>query len=484
MIRLPDIPGQPRTNIGAPGVSARAIGAGAVALGDVATAIAGVSDQFHATAVRIQRVENARKLSEKRNELSQAYAQHQIDLQTDPDPVSRMQKTRAFLSNAKGGIESDELPPELRQNLAVYYDDFASKALINQGADSANLSMQRAKLAFQNEITNANQTLDRTKLETALATAQDAGVILPEETDPFIRDFERSVASTELDLAIQEEPGLVLEDMQREDFFTRFPGLNPTDMPRIQSAARSSIQRKRSEEMDLIEAALIEGKLTPEDLEGASFLTPKDIAQVKSAMADARPPDTSKHSAAWDHLFKLREDFKNPAVSDEQYAERWNETRSSIFGLLPPAFQGDLKQELSYRSPANRRIGEVEERPDAQARDFGTLMTARIKKAFDDGLLGDVTDPASATAKKAYTRMEDARAEVIRYIRQNPQATFPEIREFTTRALGGTLDDGDTDAPLIPSAPPAVSFDTRLNSVLGLPGGTAESSDALLPPKP
>jgi hypothetical protein len=235
--------------------------------------------------------------------------------------------------------------------------------------------------------------------------------------------------------------------------------------------------------MDIIEAALLNGELTEKDLEQARYLTDEDRARAKAALSDTQPPDTSKHSQAWDALFQLREDFKNPAVTDEQYAEKWNETRSGILGLLPPAFQGDLKQELSYRSPANRLQGQPDARPDASAKDYATLATARIKKAFDDSLLGDVTDPKSEAAKKAYTRMEDTRAATIQFIKQNPNATWPEVRDFTAKALGTSLDDGE-DVPIVPAAPAPVSFDTRMNGLLGIPEGTGEASGALLPPPP
>jgi hypothetical protein len=484
MIRLPDIPGLQGSPINAPGASAQAMGASGVALGKLASSINQVSEYFHGVAVDVQKVENARQLSEKRFALAKEYSDLTLDLQKEPDPATRLERVQGWVESKRGMLDGEDVPPALRDSLRTYFDDFASRAVIHQAQDSANLELKRGKLAFQNEIDAAIANQDMAGLEVALDTAQSAGVILPEERDPFIADFQRTVTGTDLDLALEEEPALVAADLEREDFLSRHPGLTPADLPRLKRAADGAMQRKRSEEMDLIEAALIEGKLNPEDLEATTYLTPKDVARAKAAMADLRPPDTSKHSQAWDHLFKLREAFQNPAVTDEDYAKVWNDTRSGILDLLPPAFQGDLRQELSYRSPANRMQGQPDARPDAAAKDYATLATSRIKKAFDDGLLGDVTDPKSPAARAAYTRMEDARADVIRFIKQNPNASFPEIREFTTKALGGTLDDGDDEGLLIPAAPAPVSFDTRLNNLLGIPGGTAEATGTLLPPKP
>jgi hypothetical protein len=483
MIRLPDIAAQPSTGINMPGVSASAIGAQAAGIGDLGKALMGVSDQFTETALRLQKVANARQISEKRFALAESYAEHRNELQKDPDPVSRMEKTRAFLQQAKSMVDGEDMPEAVRLELGNHFENFASNAVILQSEDSARLEVSRAKAAFQNEITAATRNQDRAGLEVALSTAESAGVLLPEEKEPFIADFERTVTGTQFDAALEEMPEEVLKDIERPDFSARFPGMTPEDVPRLRSAARSNIQRKRGEEMDIIEAALMTGNLSGADIEAARYLTDEDRVRVSAALSETEPPDTSKHSQVWDALFKLRKDFKNPAVTDEQYAEKWNETRSGILGLLPPAFQGDLKQELSYRSPANRLQGQPDARPDALAKDYALLATARIKKAFDEGSLGDVTDPKSEAAKKAYTRMEDTRAATIQFIKQNPNATWPEVRDFTAKALGTSLDDGE-DVPIVPAAPAPVSFDTRLNGLLGIPDGSGDFSNYLLPPPP
>lgn len=482
MIRLPEIPGLQPTQINAPQVNPRAAAAPAQQLGTLAESIAGVSQQFHDHAVQLQKIENARVLSEKRQQLAQGYADFQLDLQKDPDPSSRIQKTRDWLANAKGSMDAENLPPAVRDELTGHFDNFASTAVIRQAEDSARLGIQRAKATFQNEIETAFRTQDRASLDQALATAESAGVILPEEKDKFHANFDRETTGTVLDLAISQEPDLVLEDITRPDFFSRNPGLGPDDIPRLQSAARSSMQRKRSEELDLIEAALTDGKLAPTDLEATRYLTPGDLAKIKASMAETRPPSPTAHSKAWDELFALRDSYKNPAVSDADYAAKWNDTRTRVLELLPPAYQGDLKQELSYRSPANRSA-KADDLPDAQAKDFATLASQRIKNAYDTGLLGDITDPKSESAKRAFTRWEDARAKVIQFIKRNPEATFDDIRQATTKALGSTLDDSPDDAPLIPAAPAPVSFDTRLNRALGLPEGPGNASTALLPPR-
>lgn len=478
MIRLPDIAAQPSTGINMPGVSASAIGAQAAGIGDLGKALMGVSDQFTETALRLQKVANARVISEKRFALAESYAEHQNELQKDPDPVSRMEKTRAFLQQAKSMVDGEDMPEAVRMELGNHFENFASNAVIRQSEDSARLEVSRAKAAFQNEITAATRNQDRAGLEMALDTAEAAGVLLPEEKEPFIAEFERSVTGTAFDMALEEMPEEVLKDIERPDFTSRFPGMTPEDVPRLRSAARANMQRKRGEEMDIIEAALLNGQLTEKDLAAAQYLTPEDRARAKAALSDTQPPDTSKHSQAWDALFKLREDFKNPAVTDEQYAEKWNETRSGILGLLPPAFQGDLKQELSYRSPANRLQGQPDVRADATAKDYGTLAKARIMRAFKDGLLGDVSDPKSASAQKAFSRQEDAWVAVMQFMKDKPNSSWPDIRNHIDGLVSGAV--AATAARKIPL--PGAGGSMMPLPDMGRPG--MATGAGVLPPKP
>lgn len=522
MIRLPEIPGLSGTQINAPAMRPAAAAAPAEALGHVAQAIADVSDQFHATALHVQKLENARAVSEARRTLATDYAAHQLALQEDPDPASRLTKTAAFLSGYKGKMDSPDLPPAVRDELVDHFDAFATEATIRQAQDSATLATKRAYLAMNNEVDSAP---DGASAHEAIRRAQEAGVILPEEADAKARDIDRNLEFARIDGAIEEDPALVLDLIQSGKF--QSATLTPDDIPRIRRAAEAGIQRKRSDQLDLIEAALIEDKLEPDDLEAADYLTPKDrahiadslakqrraseisaidtailedtlkpadleaaqyltphdLARAKHALALRQAPDTSGHSQAWDALFKLREAYHNPALTDTQYAAVWNSARSYTLSLLPKGYQGDIAQELSYRSPANRDAGKKNgrQKPDVEEADKRTLATARVKATYDQGLFGDVTDPKSPSARLAYTRFEDARLEVNRFIRANPDAPYQQIRDHIAQTVAATLADGK---PLIrvPAAPAPVSFDTRATRLLGLPEEGGEASDELLGP--
>lgn len=468
MIRLPDLPTVPQQSLGAPAMSAQAAAAPAQALGHVAESIASVSGHFYDHAVKIQRMENARQISEARNSLATAYAQHQIDLQSDLDPASRMEKTRAFIAGAQQFIPADA-PPEVQDQLGEFLSDWSTKAEISQAEDSSRLAIRRSKAAFKNEIDTAEETMDRDKLSAAIDNAVAGGLIYPEEGEPIVRNFDRKKSLAQIDEAIREEPSLVAADVEKEDFLTRFPSLHESDLKRIRSATKTSIQYKRAEELDLIQEALNNGTLNPDDLKEAKYLTPKDIAAVNKAIAKSAPPSIADHTQAQDILFTLRDDYKNPSVSDQDYAKKWNNARVKVMQMFPSGLPGDISQELSYRSWANRsaekQVPDHEKKPEARNTEYKSLINQRIKKAYDDGLLGDIKDPKSKDASQAFSRLEDAKIAVSEWMARNPQASYPEIREAAQKILGTTLTDS---APLItlPAIPPPVTFDTRAAAIL------------------
>jgi hypothetical protein len=312
----------------------------------------------------------------------------------------------------------------------------------------------------------------------SLQDGKDAGIFSTPEVEKGMMDLARQEAVDDYRSRMLSEPKealRVLTDPEWND-----AALDATTRDRLTREAAAAVQERRTEELDALEAAHMEGTLKPQDIEAAEHLTAKDMAAIKRSMNSNRPPNPTAHSEAWKVLFEMREKFQSPELSDEDYAEQWNNARAKVLSLIPPNYQGDIKQELSYRSPANRRTGNVAE---AESSDFRVLATQRIVRAFDDGLLGDVSDPKAETTRKAFTRMQDAKADVIRYIKRHPEASWPEIQEATTKALGFTLDDGSDDGLLIPPAPAPVSFDTRLNSYLGIPDGTGSGDNLLLPPR-
>ena len=486
MIRIPEVPGLQGQPVNSPALRIEAAAAPVAALGSLARGIASVGEHFQGVADETQRLENARLASSARQKLAADYADLQAQLDKDPDPAARISKARDFFRQRRDMPDDPSIPPAVRDQIRDHHESFATGAMIDQAAATAKLTHQRAALALENEINAATATGNRQELDRAIATAAEAGVVLPEKAAAIVADFDRSVSATSLDLAIQKDPHLVLEDIERPDFLARMPGLKKDDIPRIQSAARASSQRKRAEELDLIEAALAEEKLNPDDLEGAEYLTPGDVAKIRHAMQKVEAPSAEAHGQAWDLLLANRESFYDPGLKDSDYAAKWNDLRAEVIAKIPAAYRADINSELAARSPANRNTARVKPLKDVDKAEQKTVAVDRIGRARAAGMFGDVSDEAApAVREKAFRRAEELRLKVSRFIDQHPEAGIDEISEFTDGQISG--DRVKTTAAdlrqFIPGSGQRLRPAPPMAPLPGMEPGTGGASSALLPPR-
>lgn len=469
MIRLPQLS---PTSLGNPAAPTPDVSSGT---SQIANAIGQVSNAFVQISHNIARADNARLKSEFRQTLGKDYADLQIQLQTITDPQERLTRTNDFLASRRSAVDNPDFPPVLVEELRTYYDDFATTAQIRAAEDAAQLTQTRARKALQNELESAKQYNDPKAFQTTINDALEGGLILPEDADALTTDFQQSAAEANYLSLIQQEPQGALLDLQTEDFTTRNPTILPSAIPNLQRYAQGLIQDRRAQEIDIIDTAILQGQFKPQDLEAAEYLTPKDRAQILAQQnRKTGPPPTPLHSAAWDKMFALRDQFADPSVSDEEYAAAWNDTRLEIYTHIPDDYRGDFTQEFSYRSPANRKGGKpVNPSPD---KDIKSNAQQRLKRAFDSGLFGE------KDSDKAFDHFQKLNIHLNNWMDANPDKPWPEVQTYTQTLISGTFTDAD--ALLIPLAPAPISFDDRLNKVLGLPPGPPGADTALLPPKP
>ena len=470
MIRLPEIPNVAPAETATATPSASAVGAPARALEDVSRGLATVGSALTSEALRLQQIENARRESEIRQGWQQALADLNTRLATETDPTRIPQLTEQLIANLSGTVEDDSLPPALRDRLNNQFLQFSTGATIRAGEQASRLAITRARHAFENETQAAIRTHDRDALENAITTASDAFGLLPEQADSIRTDFERNAELDLLDLATTELPDELLQ-YDPEEFRRVYPHLNRNDLNRAQSAARREIQNQRTTEFDTLYEALYEGNLTPEQIENAERLTARDKQRLKSALTreDGAAIDPAAHAQAWDILLNLREKHKDPSISDAEYAALWNDARAETTSMLPPDAQGDIRQELSHRSPANRRGGSGN--PAANLPSNAANKSegrALITRAFNEGLFGDPDEWS------AFNTRQDLHIALDQYLQQNPGTSWQQTRQWLQSQIGLTATES---APIIPFAPPATSG-IPLDQIDGLLEGS------LLPPKP
>lgn len=185
MIRLPDQPLLQSTTLGltkssnegqlASMESALLEGESITSLG---RAVSDVSDVFVQHLTRIQGIEDNRKVLEGKSQLASQFADHNIQLQSDFDPTSRLVKTKAFFEQYEKNMDLTDTSPIVQAKLKDYLLDVRTQGNINQAQDSLMLSTKRSQAATLNRLDLAKREGNLSEIESAL---NDDPTILPEE---------------------------------------------------------------------------------------------------------------------------------------------------------------------------------------------------------------------------------------------------------------------------------------------------------------
>ena len=400
MIRLPDTPTIQSTGLGAPTVSAEAAAAPARALGAIAGAVGQLSDGFTKLGQDLARADNSRQFAEAHEKLAANYAQLQIDLQKEPDPQARLDRTTAFLAQQEGSLVPSSAPPVVREKLGSYFAEFSSRAKITAAQDAAQLTVKRATLALANRIDAAYESLDPEEHRLALDIAADAGVLFPEQRAAEEARFAKAVADRQTQTAILEDP---------EFWLTNNPapaeGQPPAEWAKYKSLATSAFREETAATIDQIEDGMAAGNITTaEQIEQLTAnLRPTVIAALKSRLADKADDELQvrlndpeyqnqligQASAMLNAYDPNGEDFDSGYVAVD-----------SVIRQLPPSsIRDELKKSLAAKrageekrieTHADEALAALEEHYTAIGKKLPAAeSTFSATRAVNDGLLRD-----------------------------------------------------------------------------------------------
>ncbi len=391
-----------------------------------------------------------------------------------------------------------KLSPEAKARLESELLDFTTRQGISFEVQARTKGLGIAR--SQNEQTLAYHRARNEKVphDRALKIAGDSGLMDPAEIQRAELLYKQQESIQSLQDQFKADPQAVI-DTSDEEYLKQLPGGTLEMFENARNAARSQKQKFRAEELDLLEADLDKGVLHPRSIEAAKWITPGDVAKLSKAMKKVDPPTSEAHGKVWNLLLANRETFTDRAVSDHDYAERWNTLRSEVIGMVPPEFAGDIRQELSYRSPANRTEAKTKPRPSNDRQELKSVSLERITRAREANLFGSVDKDADpVTREKAFRRAEELRLQTSRFINDTPDLTLDKVTEFTDGLISGDRVKTSASelqnfvpgaaqrlrpAPAMPSLPmKSGAKDKAIADPLQIPPGTGQASGALLPP--
>lgn len=467
--------------------SAAALAAPAQALGDVARGIASVGGAFAQHAEQIQSIENARMESEARQRVAAELSDFKLRAQTATDPSTLLPELEKTIERTSAVIDDQNLPPILRERLALWHSDATAQTRLQTAADASRLSLRRAGLALQNEMDSAVQLGDSTAFEDVLSRGQEAGLLLPEEAQERRTKFEQAQAYNTLAQAIDADPAATLEQLQSKDILQRVPNLTETNRDQLIRYATQKNNQQKAETWEQIQLSSLDGAiLSREDImqmakEGE--ISPSQAGSYLQAYHGPTPPQFDPilfaEARAMIHTY-------DPA-QDETGEQRANIARQLATLPLPKEHIKELSSQFSsILNPSAE---------DAPKHKLATDYINRIETEWKNEAFGEwfdmEEDPKDARIARKKIRANDFDKAVAYRHRvqdnflgwlnqQKPDITPDEVSKKYNEIKAQAL---DATAPLDFTPGLAPSFDD-INGLLEDPGSTPDGSPGVLPAKP
>lgn len=476
-MNLPPISYLMQGQVQAPTPSNNAAMAPARAQAALGEALGEVADLAADVGTRIRQTEEAGKRTEFFAGIEQEAAAFNNSLLTRSDYTEWGGEFQTLATEWRNRASEMGLSPEGRRVLDAQLLDFSGRRQIQLETTAALKRVEDGKVRVAASLQANAARGDLEGVERDLGELPNLG-FSPAEREQIETETMRQFTVGELERQIEEDPTPFVKVLPEQ-----YPDLSNADRRRLESLAKNQVQEYREGEFSALEAMLLEGTLEENNIDSARYLTDKDRAEFRRGIDNTTPPKKEVFLSAWRLTDNLREARQDPSISQEQYRELFNETRAKVIGSIPPNYQGDLKKELGYLSPAGRDPSAPRDQSAITPEDLNALARGQINRALDAAVFGKVGEDATPQEKEAaYRRAEDLRIEAKRYIGTKKEMLPGEVRSFVDSMISGgkTTTAAKTLLPKIPG------MGAGLTGRSAVPFGQLPPVDdtMVLPPKP
>ena len=394
MIKIPYVPGLQGTQINAPAARFEAANAPNAALGGpIAAAIGGVGEYFQGVADQAQKMENARAESEARMQMDAGYSQLQIDLEKDPDPASRINKTRQYFEQSKGIADNPNLSPQARESLQRFHTEFAHKGMIRGAADAAQLSMKRAGLQLNNELDAAVLEGNESRAMEIVDRGVAAGVQLPEQGGAAKVRLQQTLKERAEQKDVIEDPKTWSENNPPDKVP---PGTDPARYQQMQDFAKGQMRKKTYEGSANIMDGIVSGQITTEQ-------------QIDDLTEDLRP--TAVEELKNGLRMRQADGYKEKVASPDYPAQVYGQLTIAIADFKPNADDADARIAMIDRMMRDLKPGFQKdaltkkfknlESPEVtdDAKNYGEMVLKQVDELNKVGRFGKTEKPQDMTTK-------------------------------------------------------------------------------------
>lgn len=481
-IRIPDTPDLATSRSTPPTMDGRSPIADGI--GNLAKSISGIADTFAAKADDINKVDQGYKKLGVQNQFSAELQKFRQDLEKDPEPASRLEKTEAFLKSKRDLLQIDGLTDSSRQYLGLWLEDVSGKVRIDAGRDAAILTRQRADLAFNNKLQAAKEYGDRSAYDEAKKIGRDAGLFLPEKEESMDLDFDRTLKYKDLQRQIDQDPHGLLDSLEKPDA----PQAYGLDIEAIDGLRRQAATKKNQHDSDMWEG--IQNQDLTNDSPSISKEDLQHLAEEGSISASQRAGYLQRWYSPTEPAYDEGLFSKYHGVI-ASYDPAKDPTQASLAKLRGDLATVPLPKE-SLRVLNDQLSGKLKS-PDSPKNRLETDFTRQTANHFDSGRFGSWfalkdTDGNPGTAPvKVINAVDYGKALVNRrhfldawdsYLKTAPADLPPEEAQKTYDTLFQKIVVDKAPLPdlSIPGSAPAPDFEKELQQLLPPKGSIPDRS--------
>lgn len=394
--------------------------------------VSGALDFAGDLALKLKRQQEAGEIATYFANMNEEAAQFSADLLTRHDPENWLDDYKTKSREWQGKIGEQKWLPGTKARVMEDFTRWNSSQTANLAKQMAVRVLEEGRARTSNALRYFGQTNDVEGYERTAQEGRSAGFYGEAEYDRLMMEGDRLFKINEIEGLNESDPTTVKERLtakNKDGTWAYDTELEIGDRKRLINQAEQSEQDLRREEMDSLELALDSGQLRERDIEAAKYLTPNDRKRWHQALEASDPPSSEVHSEAWDILFENREAFADPSISDVEYAKRWNETRAKVAAIVPKQYSGDINQELSYRSPANRKAVRSNPRGYNDPQELKSMGFSQVQRALKAGELGDLDDEGSPS-EEAHRKAGILRMRVSQWVKKNPDDDGTGVHDY------------------------------------------------------
>lgn len=362
---------------------------------EIGEAVAGVGRLGMELGAKARRAKEAKTVSEFLLGLDEQASSFSNELLTQSDTSDWGTKWKEKVDSARAQFDELPLSEEAKDTLGLRFNGWASSTTIRLEGQIAmkNVTEAKAQIAQGVQYHIDRGEFDEAREQASLLSGVGVGKA---EQDAVERQIQQrqTIYNTEEDIKLN--PKGTKEALEDPKWIEHNPGATLDDKNRLIQKADREIEEKRGVAMDGLEAKYLNGTIQEKDItdaQAAGTITENDALKMTKTLRDGKPPTDESIMKAWGILNDLREMRDQPGVKPEAYILAHNNARTAVLSLVPPNYQGDLKMELNYLTPAGRSESGGPKDLTFRVEDKRAIGRSVIMGGLNAGDFGDVNDP-------------------------------------------------------------------------------------------